>query len=440
MKTKNISTLFLILVLLTQVSSKKLKTQTETQTETQTKTVTQTKTETTSDRLDSSSSKLYEGQSITSSNGALKLSLTNGYMVITGCFGQTIWSKGSGNGYVIVMQIDGNLVLYNQNWQPVWASGTDYGSSKSPYYLQMQSDSNLVIYGNSGPVWATGTNGRGLCNTIYQGEGIITNQHLSDDSGTFSLYLQDDGNLVLYGCWGYSSWASNTANSSNSRNLSMQSDGNLVIYESGVAKWATGTNGKGVGPYYLLLQSDGNLVIYGSTGAIWGSNTVGLGYCQLCIQTYNHTNSGTTNDIRLTYINMITKVGKRCTLTGNKNIASKYCCTPSIISYSDTADLYNYSNVISNEELIEIHVTGEWDLVQIGEVYLGAKELAWFVDRGLTSNFYGGSSYTYMSSSLTLYTYYGYFDMATYDGMANRLTFSLTKTYDLGSKTAYGGF
>jgi hypothetical protein len=361
-------------------------------------------------------------------------------MVMTGCFGQTIWSKGSGNGYVIVMQQDGNLVLYNQNWQPVWASGTDYGSSKSPYYLEMQSDSNLVIYGNSGPVWATGTNGRGQCNTIYQGEGINTNQHLSDDSGIFSLNLQDDGNLVLYGCWGYSSWATGTDNSSKPRNLSMQSDGNLVLYESGVAKWATNTNGKGAAPYYLLLQSDGNLVIYGSTGAIWGSNTVGLGYCQLCIQTYNHSNSGTWNDIRLTYINMISKVGKRCTLTGLKNSASKYCCTPSIISYSDTADLYNYSNVISNEELIEIHVSGGNDLVQIGEVYIGAKELAWFLDRGLTSNFFGGSQYDYIDSNWDLWEAYGFFQLATYDEMADRLTFSLTKTDNLGSKTGYEGF
>jgi hypothetical protein len=435
MKTKNISTLFLILVLFAQVSSKKLKTQTETQT----KTVTQTKTE--SDRLDSSSSTLYEGQSITSPNGVLKLSLTNGNIVMTGCFGQTIWSKGSGNGYVIVMQQDGNLVLYDKNWQPVWASGSN--GLKSPYYLQIQSDSNLVIYGNSGAVWATGTNGRGQCNTIYQGESIHTNEHLSDDSGTFSLNLQNDGNLVLYGCWGFPSWASNIANSSKSRNLSMQSDGNLVIYESGVAKWATGTNGKGVGPYYLLLQADGNLVIYGSTGAIWASNTVGVGYCQLCIQTYNNSNSGTGNDIRLTYINMITKVGKRCTLTGNKNIASKYCCTPSVISYSDTADLYNYSNVISNEELIEIQVSGDNDLVQIGEVYIGARELAWFISRGLTSNFQGGNQYNltiYTITGSTHYSYYGYFQMGTYDGMADRLTFSLTKTYNLDSKTVYGGF
>jgi hypothetical protein len=379
---------------------------------------------------------LYEGQSITSPNGVLKLSLTNGNMVMTGCFGQTIWSKGLGNGYVIVMQQDGNLVLYDKNWQPVWASGSN--GLKSPYYLEIQSDANLVIYGSSGPVWATGTNGRGLCNTIYQNESIHTNQHLSDDSGTFSLYLQDDGNLVLYGCWGYPSWHSNTANSSMPRNLSMQSDGNLVSYENGVRKWATYTNGKGVGPYYLLLQSDGNLVIYGSTGAIWASNTVGVGYCQLCIRTYSNTNSGTWNDIRLTYINMSSQVGKRCTLTGLKSRATKYWCTPSIINYSDTTDLFNYSNVVSNEELIEIHVSGGDDLVQIGEIYISSKELAWFLDRGITSNFDGGSQYEYIDYGL--YDYFGEFELGTYDSLPDRVTFSLTKTRNLGSKTGYYGF
>jgi hypothetical protein len=52
--------------------------------------------------------------------------------------------------------------------------------------------------------------------------------------------------------------------------LIMQSDGNLVIYGPGGAQWATSTNGPG---RWAVMQSDGNLVVYGPSGPLWASNT-----------------------------------------------------------------------------------------------------------------------------------------------------------------------
>jgi hypothetical protein len=88
--------------------------------------------------------------------------------------------------YSLLLQEDGNLVLYDQDGQPVWASGTD-GQPVSE--LTMQADGNLVLYASSGgALWASDT---------YGNDGAY-------------LVLQDDRNLVLYAADGSPIWATNT--------------------------------------------------------------------------------------------------------------------------------------------------------------------------------------------------------------------------------------
>jgi hypothetical protein len=81
---------------------------------------------------------------------------------------------GQPAGYFLVLQGDGNLVLYNYaNGQALWASGTN---GQTVLYAVMQNDGNLVLYGTSGAVWASNTAG-------------------DPDS---ILEIQDDGNTVIY--------------------------------------------------------------------------------------------------------------------------------------------------------------------------------------------------------------------------------------------------
>src|SRR5512133_1148209 len=87
--------------------------------------------------------------------------------------------------------------------------------------------------------------------------------------GRFMFILQDDGNLVLYGESG-PLWASKTLGKSGAY-MEMQGDGNFVMYDSsGRALWATGTyHSPGS---YLAIQNDGNVVIYDSANtAIWST-------------------------------------------------------------------------------------------------------------------------------------------------------------------------
>lgn len=99
--------------------------------------------------------------------------LTRG-QAVSSCDGRFRW----------VHQTDGNVVLY-QGSAPLWSTGT-HGQATSG--LVMQGDGNLVLYAPGGvPLWASGTAGQ---------------------PGT-SLSVQDDGNVVLYRA-GQPLWSTHT--------------------------------------------------------------------------------------------------------------------------------------------------------------------------------------------------------------------------------------
>lgn len=213
--------------------------------------------------------------------------------------GQTLTS--SNGQYTAVMQADRNFVVYGPSG-PIWASGTAYGPGKPPVpsHLAMQTDGNLVIYVDDSvawPLWATMTSGPNS-----------------------KLVMQSDGNLVIYS-GSRPLWSTKTGKirydvlpsgatlksgqaliSSDGRYTAiMQADGNFVVYGPGnTVLYVTGTSGA-LGAYlvmrtngmaslynkqgsilgtlggnipgsYMVMQSDGNLVIYTKSGqAAWWS-------------------------------------------------------------------------------------------------------------------------------------------------------------------------
>ncbi|MDX8410274.1 MAG: hypothetical protein R8K46_00165, partial [Mariprofundaceae bacterium] len=85
----------------------------------------------------------------------------------------------------LIMQLDGNLVLYNGSGHPLWATGTRGQGA----WAAMQTDGNLVVYSADGRVlWAADTQGH---------------------PGSW-LALQGDGNLVIYTADGNALWATDT--------------------------------------------------------------------------------------------------------------------------------------------------------------------------------------------------------------------------------------
>lgn len=98
-------------------------------------------------------------------------------------------SRTSANGqFHLVYQGDGNLVLYDENWNALWASNTPGTAAGS---VEMQGDGNLVVYGAGGEaLWASGDS--------------------AGHPGAF-LLVQNDGNVVIYDPNGTPLWATNTA-------------------------------------------------------------------------------------------------------------------------------------------------------------------------------------------------------------------------------------
>lgn len=75
--------------------------------------------------------------------------------------------------FTLVMQGDGNLVLYMDDGQALWHAST-HGNPGA--WAVFQSDGNLVVYQGATPLWHAGTHG---------------------NPGA-ELHVQDDGNLVIY--------------------------------------------------------------------------------------------------------------------------------------------------------------------------------------------------------------------------------------------------
>lgn len=145
----------------------------------------------------------------------LLLQTGDNLVLYNGVGGTVLWSSGTGgDGYgspYAVVQSDGNYVLYGNSSNALWDTGTSWDSTNSGllygqdinegttisshsgnYHLALQTDGNLVLYNSSwSPVWDTGTSG---------------------DGSAVNLYMQADGNLVLYRYAGPSDalWSSGT--------------------------------------------------------------------------------------------------------------------------------------------------------------------------------------------------------------------------------------
>jgi hypothetical protein len=180
-------------------------------------------------------------------NAAKLVMQGDGNLVEYNASDQPLWDSGTGGnaGAYTTLQTDGNLVVYSSSGTPLWNSnsantpdflgrvvtvlpiGTLYPEQAletidRKYKLVLQLDGNLVLYSANSPIWASGTNGK----------------------STSRLVVQQDGNLVLYGTDNRALWHTGTSNRGPSY-LAVQGDGNLVLYNRyEQATWSTGTFGK----------------------------------------------------------------------------------------------------------------------------------------------------------------------------------------------------
>jgi hypothetical protein len=217
--------------------------------------------------------KLLPGQSLLSPHGTYRLDMqTDGNLVLRnsncvpgspGC-PYALWGLGTWGqpGNFLVMQTDGNLVVYSPTKRAVWAIQS-WGPS---HVLRVQDNSNLVVYSGQRAVWSTG---------LATSYAHIPGRQVTDLTSTNGRYRfgtpgnsMDTWDLRIPGrlMWGVNCLHDPRVNCNVNGQLVLQGDGNLVWYQPGVhggrvAEWSTGT--WGMGPTnYLVMQDDGNLVLY----------------------------------------------------------------------------------------------------------------------------------------------------------------------------------
>ena len=169
---------------------------------------------------------------------------------------------------------DGGLRL-RSSFSLLWEKfALDKGQTK----LIMQTDGNLVLYDSSNsPIWASNTvrvpDGLDYISTAMKEGVLYPGQNIATADRNYWLALQTDGNLVLYSAKKGAVWSTGTSNKEVSF-LALQTDGNLVLYSADYRPiWASNTDGRDV--QRLIVQPDGNLVLYRANGTpVWATNTV----------------------------------------------------------------------------------------------------------------------------------------------------------------------
>jgi len=224
---------------------------------------------------------LLKATALVSANGQYSLEMqTDGNLVIYGPGHVALWNTGTrGGDNFFRNQTDGNLVVYSGAGVAQWESRT---SGRGASSLVMQDDGNLVLYkDNTTPRVATWISNTAqpappppaaISNHLDHGQRLNGGQNLYSPNGAYSLEMQTDGNLVIYGPGHAPLWFTSTSNSRGAF-LVNQDDGNLVLYSAtGAPLWYTRTNGRGQST--LRIQDDGNLVLYVNSGGYsWNSGT-----------------------------------------------------------------------------------------------------------------------------------------------------------------------
>lgn len=102
--------------------------------------------------------RLRPGEGITSSDGRFDLVYQGDGNLVLYRQGTALWASGTHgrSAGMVVMQHDGNFVMYDANNVPLWSSEGSWGHDGA--WLIVQNDGNVVIYTHSGqPLWATNT-------------------------------------------------------------------------------------------------------------------------------------------------------------------------------------------------------------------------------------------------------------------------------------------
>ncbi len=213
---------------------------------------------------------LRAGQSRSARNRRFRLVMQrDGNLVLYRGRTSALWSSqtGGNRGARAVMQRDGNLVVYSPARDVLYATGTTRTTpGRSRARLVVQGDGNAVIYTPSrAALWTS----KADVEQLRGGQSLRAGQSRRSRDGRFRLEMQKDGNLALYeGATKRAVWSAQTGGNPGA-SAALQSDGNLVVLSvQGVPLSVSATKGQRA---QLVVQGDGQAVLYAGGSALWTS-------------------------------------------------------------------------------------------------------------------------------------------------------------------------
>jgi hypothetical protein len=154
----------------------------------------------------------------------------------------------------------GGCVNVNTSYQSCGYCGAQCPTNQHCAGGQCAAGCDSTSCGPHGTCQGNGT----CCGSLAPGQTLAAGQSMGQCGTscgvTMTLFMQGDGNLVLYQ-GGTALWSSGTAGNSGAYAL-MGGDGNLQVIRGSTVLWSTGTSGYPGSD--LAIQGDGNLVIYNS--------------------------------------------------------------------------------------------------------------------------------------------------------------------------------
>jgi len=205
------------------------------------------------------------GQLVASDSGRFLLAMQgDGNLVVYDRTTGPVWASYTNTpGSYLEVQGDGNVVVYDLSGRAVWATMT---SSPTPVKLVLQDDGNLVLYAGARALWDsfgfTGVRGLNVQRGQTVVQGLAPGGMATSSSGRWTLVMTTGGALVLQTDGSFIHWSSFTSGTNSS--LVVQPDGNAVVVNQSGALWNTGTS-RYPGAV-LYLQDDGNVVLYSLDG------------------------------------------------------------------------------------------------------------------------------------------------------------------------------
>lgn len=223
---------------------------------------------------------LLPGQQRQSTNGIYRLLYQHdGNLVLYKNGNQALWhSKTHGKSAgKVEMRYSGELVILNAQNVKIWSSNTNRPENRGSRVI-VQNDGNLVIYSRTNEVlWFTGTiqNPPNVSNVLQPGAFLKPGEKLLSPNGRYQLIYQHDGNLVLYRPGNLAIWSTRTNGQAAGKCLMNKSNGNLILFTpNNRAIWSTQVGSNANRDSRLVLQNDGNLVIYRPNNTVvWSTQT-----------------------------------------------------------------------------------------------------------------------------------------------------------------------